>query len=95
MNIPEFSHDRTSDFREESKKIFKIVENFGNQIQLKSLLHYYESKYSLPKEVSKKVFKQAIIRKYKYKSARFDESLKLHRIPISMVNNILSFISIL
>ena len=95
MSILKFSQDRTADFNEESKKIYKVIEDFGDDENLKPLLTHFEKKYSLPKEVTKKRIKKLIALRYKYKSAKFDRSLLLRNLFYQFFKVIYIFIRLI
>ena len=94
MSILKFSHDRNADFNVESRKIFKAVEDFGENISIKPLLNHFKKTYYLPEKIVKKRIKKLIILQYRYKSAQFDKSLRLNQMFFSMFRTILSFIKL-
>ena len=94
MSILKFSHDRTADFNEESKKIYKVIEGFGDNKYLQPLLNHFEKRYFLPEEIIKKRIKKLIALNYNYKSAKFDESLKISHTLYSTIKTILSYLKL-
>ena len=80
MALLNYSHDRSKEFAKEHQALYELIENFGETKHLKKIISHLNKKYDLPEDDTKKRIKKLIALRYRYRSGKFDKSLRFRNI---------------
>lgn len=85
INLFNYRHDRSTDYKSSTDKLYAFINNLTNQEELTNIYKYFENKYKLPQVVVKQEIRQYLAKSFILKQGSFNGKLKLRYILLTLI----------